>query len=288
MSAPNALDITQHAGLSASYTVYMFVFGDSVAPWNALRAVLLPLPCLTALCFGMDLIFRRFTRMLPRVMLCGLLCFAISSASVSIWFNYAHPYLVPIWLAFLFPFHNLAVAYGFGAMRKRVSIPLLAVFLAANLYSLQNYWALREHTNWDFVTPTTEILESIEARIADDSLLLIDTYNLKEIEYYSRDEIAKMDLRAVRENKKDALKPLEERNRILFVYATDRKPGGHGIQIIEDGFHLIDTVPFLIEKPAINEIKSYIAGRPIPQEKILLEVYERKFLQPVSATSMDD
>jgi hypothetical protein len=285
LSVFNALEITQHAGLSAGYTVYMFTFGDSVAPWNALRAVLLTLPCLTALCFGLDLIFRRFTRMLPRLMLCGLVCFAISLASISVLFNQAHPYLVPIWLAFLFPFHIVAVAYGFGAMRKGISIPLLAVFLAANLYSLRNYWLQREHTNWDFAAPAAEILEAIESRFTADCLLLIDTYNLKQIDYYWHGGAAKLDLREARRNEAGALESFDGRNRVLFVYATDRKPGGRGIRALRDDFALIETVPFLIEPPAINEIKSYVVGRPVPVEKILLEVYERKPSQDASATA---
>ena len=274
------LDMLQYAGFSAGYTLYMFLFGDSMAPWNALRAALLSLPALVAACYGVERAFRSHNRPLRRALAFGVIGFAVSVAVLSVLSIRPHPFFVPPRLAFLFPFGCVALAYGFGAMNKVVSFPLVAVLLASNSWSLINGSLQREYTNWAYVTPINQILGAIAWRSAPDSLLIIDTYNLKQVDYYYRGDLPRLRLQEDLDSAEDFAERFKPYQRALFVHGRRDRSADQRIdrvnQSLEEQFQRRETQVLLAEDPAVSEIKGYLCGAPVDPAKIVLDVYERE------------
>ena len=263
----------QHAAIGTAYTVYMFMFGDSVAPWNVLRTVLLSVPALLGAMFGLARIFEHHHRTLRSVLLCALGAYAFAVFLIEYYLHDTSPLMAPLRLAFVYPFFCLAGAYGFGVMNRTLAVPLFIIVLSVHGYSLLNYYHAREYTNWVYAVPVHETQADLAQWDTPGALLVIDEPPLSQLHYYAglSRTVQALPLETPREVVE--VSSWSRHKRLLVLHMAGEYWIG---QTLAADFKLIKSISYMREDAVANEVKSFLSGRFIPLAKYQLDVYERK------------
>jgi hypothetical protein len=265
--------------LNCVYAFYCFALGDSIAPWNVLRASVFLLPWIIACTMGI----REYKRRRDVQSCTGLFFFALPLAAALLLLLIAYQQMnliyVPMRIAFLSPFFLLLAAEGFSPPGKKQHTVLLAALLLVNGVSLFNYYTNRETTNWAYTTPVQDILDTMNRLRTDDTLTIVDNYNFnREFEYYSPpgpvQGLKEQDLSAT------GLRELcDPYPRVLFLYATnDASPDAKVasmIAFLKNHYRHSRGIGFIEEDTRVRRMKELIVRREVKRFKIYLDLFER-------------
>lgn len=271
--------------LNTSYLLYCFALGDSIAPWNVLRAALFLLPWIVAVVLS-----ARSCKPWHHLRSCPAFLFLIlllvaAVLLLFIAFQQMNLIYVPMRVAFLSPFFLLVVAEAFPRLGKAQETALLLALLLVNGFSLANYYSNRETTNWAYNIPVHDILTMIDRLHTPDTLTVVDNYNFnREFNYYKPrgavQGLKEQNLSA------DALKKLfRPFPRVLFLYAThDGSPDKKVASMqafLQDYYKRRLRIRYIEEDAHVRNIKELIVGRDVQPFKIHLDLFERDELSIV-------
>ena len=266
----------RYALVSTLYAIYMWMVGDSIPPWNALRSVMFIQPALLDGAFGLVRILEHHHRSLRSVFICAFTAFIAAMAILTFLLRSNATLETPMQLAFIYPFFALTAAYGLGVTNRWLAIPLLAVLLAIHGVSLRNYYQQREYTNWAYAIPVEDTLTAIREREDAEGLLVLDESVLG---HFDRLYQGPMNVWLITESAEgiDRLtQDVSQYARVIFL----RPEGIRAYDDLEDDllkeFSRKERLSFLREDAVTNELKMFFTGKAVPVDKYSLEVYERK------------
>lgn len=265
--------------LNSIYVLYCFALGDSIAPWNVLRALLFLLPWIAACSLGV----KGYKRWRHLSSFPGLLFFVLPlGAAILLLFialQQINLIYVPMRIAFLSPFFLLLAAEGFSHASKTQRTALLAALLLVNGFSLFNYYTNRETTNWTYNTPVHDILEMLDRLHTPGTLTIVDNYNFnREFEYYRPSGIVQ-GLKEQNLSSKELKRLFKPFPRVLFLHATrdvspDKKVASM-LAFLQKDYRQMLRIGYIEEDAQIRRIKELIVGRDVNQFKIHLDLFER-------------
>lgn len=166
--------------LKIAYGLISFTIGENFPVW-ALAAV----PAvLVVLSLSVPSIWRRH-----RELACILAGAAlVGYLGVAHWVSYP---FIPARLLWILPFFIMAIALGFGSVRRPAGLAVMVFLLIADAASVVSYHAREHFLNKAYAVPLPEIGHLVSARSSPaDSLVLLDSYNtdsLVLLRYVSRD-----------------------------------------------------------------------------------------------------